>query len=185
MMRLPQVSQSIIGWSLDLPLTSKPAHVDSGEATSAMSVEHTLATIEAYIAALLRGDDFEAFFAGDIVVTFVGIGRVVKGQIRGKQAINRLLHGQVDVDLEIRHLMVGPGRASHEAALMSAQHREVAGTPPSRGSVDRLHSVFYELAAGKITALRIHGLTDDLFQHSLTIPGYIAVTNDDAVSSGY
>ena len=51
-MRLPQVSQSIIGWSLDLPLTSKPAHVDSGEATSAMSVEHTLATIEAYIAAL-------------------------------------------------------------------------------------------------------------------------------------
>jgi hypothetical protein len=108
---------------------------------------------------------------------------VVKGRTRGKQAINRLLHGQFDAELEIRHLMVGPGRASHEAALIGAQLWEVARTPPNGGSDDTLHSVFYELAAGKITALRIHGLTDDLFRHRLAIPGYVAVTDDGATSS--
>jgi predicted ester cyclase len=184
-MRPPRFTQSIIGWALDLPLTSKPAHVVSGQATSTMSAEQTQATMEAYVAALLRGDDVEAFFADDIVVTFVGIGRVVKGRTRGKQAITRLLHGQFDAELEIRHLMVGPGRASHEVARIGAHLWEVAGIPPNGGSVDILHSVFYELADGKITALRVHGLTDDLYRRRLVIPGYVAVTNDDAVSSDY
>jgi hypothetical protein len=119
-MRPPRFTQSIIGWALDLPLTSKPAHAVSGQATSTMSAEQTQATMEAYVAALLRGDDVEAFFADDIVVTFIGIGRVVKGRTRGKQAITRLLHGQVGAELEIGHLMVGPGRASHEGALIGA-----------------------------------------------------------------
>jgi hypothetical protein len=150
-----------------------------------MSEEQTLATMEAYIAALLRGDGFETFFAGDIVMTFVGIGRVVKGRTRGMQAINRLLHGRCGAELEIRHLMVGPGRASHEAALIGAQLWELAGTLPNGGRVDILYSVFYELADGKITALRVHGLTDDVFRHRLAIPAYVAVTNDDAASSSY
>jgi SnoaL-like domain len=184
-MRPPRFTQSILGWSLDLPLPSKPAHIVSGQATPAMSEEQTLATMEGYIAALLRGDDFESFFAEEIVVTFVGIGRVVKGRTRGKQAINRLLYGQFKAELEIRHLIVGPGRASHEAALIGAQPWEVAAVPPNGGSVDILHGVFYELADGKITALRVHGLTDDLYRRSLAIPGYVAVTNDDAASSSF
>jgi hypothetical protein len=184
-MRPPRFSQSIIGWALDLPLTSAPGQIVSGGAAVTMSTAQTQATMEAYVAALLRGDDFESFLASDVVVTFVGIGRVVKGRTRGKQAINRLLHGQLDADLEIRHLMVGPGRASHEAALIGAQVWEVARTSPNGGSVDILHSVFYELADGKITALRIHGLTDDLYRRRLAIPGYVAVTNDDAASSDY
>jgi hypothetical protein len=182
-MRPPRVSQSIIGWALDLPLTSKPAHVVSGGDTVTMSTEQTLATMEAYVAALLKGEAYEAFFADDIVVTFVGIGRVVKGPAAGKQAIDRLLHGELDAELAIRRLLVGPGLASHEAALIGAQLWKVARTPPSGRRVDIRHSVFYELANGKITALRVHGLSEDLFQQLWVIPGNVAVTHDDAASS--
>jgi len=134
-----------------------------------MSVEQTQATMEAYIASLLNSDDYQSFFADDIVVTFAGIGRVVKGRTAGKQAIDGLLNGDFEAELEIKHVMVGLGRASHEATLIGAQLWEVAGAPPNGRRVDILHSVFYELKDDKITALRIYGLVDGLVRQLSTV----------------
>jgi hypothetical protein len=138
-------SQSIIGWSLDLPLTSTPGRVVSGGTTVAMNIAQTQATVDAYVASLLRGE--------------------------------------LDAELAITHLLVGPGIASHEATLIGARLSKVAGALPNRSRLDIQHSVFYDLANGKIIALRVHGLTDDLFQHHWATGEHVALTDNGDTAS--
>jgi ketosteroid isomerase-like protein len=133
-------------------------------------VEQTQATMEAYSAALLSGDAYEVFFADDIVVTFVGSGLVMKGSTAAKHAIDTLHHEALEAELEIKHVTIGPGWAAHEAELIGAQTWKVAGTPPSGRRVNIPYSVFYEMANGKITALRVYGLADVLVQQRLARP---------------
>jgi hypothetical protein len=77
---------------------------------------------------MLKDDAHESFFADDIVVKFVGAGHMAKGPAAAKQVIAALRHGKFDAELVIKDVMVGPGRASQEAALIGAE----LGRPPGR-----------------------------------------------------
>jgi predicted ester cyclase len=172
-MRRPQTAVSIIAWSLGLPLTAtQPAHVVSADtrATGTMTVEQTQETLAAYIAALLDGGAYETFFVDDIVVTIVGCERGIKGSDQAKHAIDALHHEKFEAELAIRHVMVGPGQAALEAEFIGVQVDKWAGIPPNGRRVDVPYSVFFELAGGKITALRLYGLAEGLYRQMTTVP---------------
>jgi predicted ester cyclase len=137
---------------------------------SAMTVEQTQMTMQAYADALLGGGPYETFFAEDVVVTLVGAGPDLKGPAAAKQAIDALHHEQFDAKPEVTSLVIGPGQAALEAKFIGTQTGDFAGIPSTGKKVNVPYSVFYELKDGKITALRIYGLVDGLV-HQLSPTG--------------
>lgn len=137
---------------------------------STMTVEQTRATMEGYLETMLSGGAYETYFAGDIVVTFVGSEEKITGPDAAKRAIDALLHEQFDAKLKIQRLTVGPGRAALEVDLTGRQIGIFAGIPANGRYVEVLFGVFSELEDGEITAQRIYGLTDGLYRQLVTIP---------------
>ena len=77
-------------------------------------------------------------------------------------AIVELHEETFDARPELTNLVVGEGMAAVEAVFVGTQMEEFAGIPASGQQVAVPYAVFYDLADGKITALRIHGFATGL-----------------------
>jgi hypothetical protein len=173
-MQRPRTTVSIIAWSLGLPMTSsQPTFIATAEADTAatMTIEQTQAAFEAYLDALLAQHAGEDCFAEEITVTFVETGEVFKGPNAAQRALRRLDPKQFDAELEIRQVMVGAGLVAYEAKFVGAQTAKATAAAPNGRRVDLLYSVFGEVYAGKMSALRVHGLADVLRAKRACSPG--------------
>ena len=120
-----------------------------------MSVESER-TIRAYLEALLHGGDFAAFFSDDVVWTTMETGE----QIHGREAVRDFivdLHSRMfRASPEIGHVAVTDGGAALEAVFAGTHIGEFAGIPATGAEVRLPYTVFYDLAGGRITALRAY-----------------------------
>lgn len=144
-------------------ITSGGPFVAAQEATT-MAIQETETALQAYADALLGGGTYETFFADDVVLTVVGAGMETRGPGAAKQAIDALHTEQFDAAPEITNVIVGAGTAALEIDFIGTHTGEFAGIAATGAEVNVPYSVFYELADGKITALRIYALADGLVQ---------------------
>jgi predicted ester cyclase len=167
------VGKAVLGLGLGLvvllgTLTTRAGVIAQDE--SPMTAAETRATMEAYAAALLGGGAYEAYFANDIVVTMTGVPGEITGPAAAKAAIDAIHHEQFDAKPELTTLVVGEGTAAAELMFVGTHTGEFAGIAATGKEVSVPYSVFYELADGKITALRIYALAEGLVQQLQAAP---------------
>ena len=107
-----------------------------------MSLERTRETLMAYAQAILARSAYADYFGDDVVYTVMNNGE----ETRGRAAVERRIDADHEAarELRLRNLIVGEGQATAEADFVS---RDGAVTP---------YCVTYDLADGKITALRLY-----------------------------
>jgi len=153
-----------LGLAITLGMIIAPRVGVGAQQAAPMTAAETRETMEAYAAALLGGGAYEAFFAADIVLTMTGVPGEITGPAAAKAAIDAIHHEQFDAHPEVVTLVVGEGTAAIEAVFVGTQTGEFAGIAPTGKAVSVPYGVFYELAGGKITALRIYALAEGLVQ---------------------
>lgn len=121
---------------------------DADGADRPMSAEWTRRTMDAYLAAVAGEGSVAGYFADDVVIEVVGSGQETKG----REAVADL-HDAAAGRVVVTRLVVGEGRAAAEAELAGGLPGMAPGEPRMRAP----YGVFYELAYGEITALRIYG----------------------------
>jgi predicted ester cyclase len=129
----------------------------SSPAAGAMSLEETQAVMDAYLAALVAREDIAPFFSDDIVLELVDVGQQIQGREAVAGGIVELHQQSFDARPELTNLIVGEGTAAIEAVFVGTHTGEFAGIPATGTEVAVPYAVFYDLANGEITALRIHG----------------------------
>ena len=129
---------------------------------SSMSLEETHAVIDAYLAALVAREDITPFFSDDVILELVDVGQ----RIQGRDAVAGVIVGwqqqSFDARPELTNLIVGEGTAAIEAVFVGTHTGEFAGIPASGKQVAVPYAVFYDMAEGQITALRIHGFVSGM-----------------------
>jgi steroid delta-isomerase-like uncharacterized protein len=121
-----------------------------------MSVEETERTIRAYLDALLSGGDFASYFADEVSWTTMETGDQIHGRVAVRDFIVTL-HSQVfDASPELGNLTTTEGVAAIESVFVGTHIAEFAGIPATGAAVRLPYSVFYDISAGKIDALRAY-----------------------------
>ena len=131
---------------------------------SAMTAEETRATMEAYIAALIDGGDYDTYFSDDVVVTMTGMPGEITGPAAAKTAIDAMHHEQFDATPELTSMVIGEGTAAAELIFVGTHTGEFAGIAATGKAVEVPYSAFYQLSDGKITTLRLYALVEGLVQ---------------------
>jgi steroid delta-isomerase-like uncharacterized protein len=129
---------------------------------AAMSVAETQLVIDAYLTALVAREDIAPFFSDDVVVELVDVAQVIQGRDAVAGAIVALHEQMFDARPELTNLIVGEGTAAVEAVFVGTHTGEFAGIPATGKEVAVPYAVFYDVADGEITALRIHGFASGL-----------------------
>jgi steroid delta-isomerase-like uncharacterized protein len=127
-----------------------------------MSLEETQAVIDGYLTALVDREDIAPFFSDDVVLTLVEFGQEIQGREAVAGAIVDLHQQTFDARPEVMNLIVGEGKAAGEFVFIGTHTGEFAGIPTTGRSVQVPYTVFYDLADGQITALRIQGFASGI-----------------------
>jgi predicted ester cyclase len=158
------VSMALIGLVVALPVLRTSAQDSSPAAgePSLMSVEETQAAIDAYLTALVAREDIAPFFSDDAMLVLADVDQVIEGREEVAGAIVGLHEQSFDARPEVTNLIVSEGTAAVEAVFVGTHTDEFVGIPATGREVAVPYAVFYELADGEITALRIHGFATGL-----------------------
>src|SRR3954468_6620308 len=127
-----------------------------------MSVAETQAVIDAYLTALVAREDIAPFFKDDVVLELVDVGQRIQGRDEVAGVIEGWQQQSFDARPELTNLIVGEGTAAIEAVFAGTQTGEFAGIPASGKHVAVPYAVFYDMADGQITAVRIHGFVSGM-----------------------
>jgi predicted ester cyclase len=127
-----------------------------------MSAEQVREIMQSYVEALLARGDYRRFFADEIRFEVVGTDQRVQGAESADQAIRFLHEVAFDAHPEITNVLVDDHGAAAEATFVGTHVGEFAGIGATGSAVRVPYSVFYELDAGTITALRIYMPMDQL-----------------------
>ena len=122
-----------------------------------ISVAETHAVIDAYLTALVAREDIAPFFSDDVVLELVDVGQHIQGREAVADAIVGLHQQAFDAHPQITNLIASEGTAAVEAVFIGTHTGEFVGIPATGRDVAVPYAVFYDLADGEITALRIHG----------------------------
>src|SRR3954453_10815448 len=141
--------------SRSVPLPRQSA-VTGAQKEPEMSLERTESTIRAYLDALMNGGDFAAFFADDVLWTTMETA----DEIRGREAVSEFitaLHSQLfNASPELVSVEIADGVAGLEAAFVGTHIAEFDGIPATGAAVRLPYCMFYDVADGKIVALRAY-----------------------------
>ena len=163
--RVGVVAVSVVATAAPLGVVAtsvpEPEPTDSSPPV-AMSIEETQAVMDTYIAALLAREDIAPYFSDDVVLELVDVGQRVEGRDEVVAAIVELHEQTFDAAPELTNAVIGEGTAAAEVVFVGTHTGDFAGIPASGQQVAVPYAVFYDLADGKITALRIHGLATGL-----------------------
>ena len=121
-----------------------------------MSEQDTEQTIRGYLDALLSGGDFASFFADDVRWTTMETGEEIRGRESVKGFIIALHNQLFDARPELRNVTTADGVAAIEAVFVGTHTAEFAGVPATGAAVSLPYSVSYDVAGGKIEALRAY-----------------------------
>ena len=107
-----------------------------------MSVAETRELMAAYGQALLGHADYARYFSDDVTLTVMNGGQ----ETRGREAVAREIDAQHQraSEVRLRNMIVGEGQAAAEAEFVGADRAVVP------------YAVAYDLADGKIAALRLY-----------------------------
>lgn len=128
----------------------------------AMSLEETQAVMDAYFAALVAREDIAPYFSDDVFFELVDVGQRVEGRDEVVDAIVELHQHTFDAHPDVKNVVIGEGTAAAEVVFVGTQTGDFAGIPASGQQVAVPYAAFYDLADGKITAIRIHGFATGL-----------------------
>jgi ketosteroid isomerase-like protein len=120
-----------------------------------MSTQDVGALLQQYFEVLLARGDYARFFADDIALTLNGADER-HGPSEAERAIRYMHQVAFDARPEPKGLIVSESSAAVEAEFVGRHVAEFAGVPPTGRSVRVPYSVFYDVADGKITSLRIY-----------------------------
>jgi steroid delta-isomerase-like uncharacterized protein len=131
-------------------------------ASTTMSIDETQAVMDAYLDALVAREDIAPYFSDDVAFELVDVGQRVEGRDAVVDAIVELHQHTFDAHPQVQNLVIGEGAAAVEVVFVGTQTGEFAGIPATGMEVAVPYSVFYDLADGKITTLRIYGFATGL-----------------------
>ena len=109
-----------------------------------------------YLDALIKREDFPAYFTDDVVATFEGTDQRADGRDAAAQLIRYVHEGAFDARMELRNLLTDEGKAAIEADFAGTHTGEFAGIPATSRAVRVPYSVIYDLRGDRISALRIY-----------------------------
>ncbi len=121
-----------------------------------MSAEHVRRTLESYLEALSARADYSRFFADDITFEVLWSDTSARGPQEVEQAIRFLHEIAFDAAPEVLGIVVGEDGAAVEFAFVGTHIGDFGGVEPRGNSVRVPYSAFYEVADGRITALRVY-----------------------------
>ncbi len=127
-----------------------------------MSAEEIRETMQAYVEVLRARGDYGRFFSDDIAFEIVGTDQRARGAEATEQAIRFMHEVAFDAVPEVTNVLVDNHGAAGEAIFVGTHVGEFAGIPATGNPVRVPYSVFYDLDAGRITALRIYMPMDQL-----------------------
>jgi steroid delta-isomerase-like uncharacterized protein len=109
-----------------------------------------------YLDALIKRDDFPAYFTDDVVATFEGTDQRADGRDAAAQLIRYVHEGAFDARMELKNLLTDEGKAAIEADFAGTHTGEFGGIPATSRAVRVPYSVIYDLRGDRISALRIY-----------------------------
>lgn len=121
-----------------------------------MTQDDTERTVRQYLAALLNGGDFAAFFADDVVWTTMETGDRVQGREAVRDFIVGLHTQMFAASPELVNVTFSDGVAGLEALFVGKHIADFAGVPATGTTVRMPYSVFYDVTGGQIVALRAY-----------------------------
>jgi len=121
-----------------------------------MAIEETKQVLGEYVDALLGGGDFGVHFADDVRWTTMETGEVISGRDAVRDFIIAFHTQLFDASPELGGIVCGDGSAALEAVFAGKHIGEFAGVEATGAEVRVPYSMFYEVRAGKITALRAY-----------------------------
>ena len=127
-----------------------------------MSAEQIRETVEQYLEALLARGRYGRFFDDDIEFAIVGTDQRTRGAQAAEQAIRFMHETAFDAEPELTNLVVDDHGAAAEALFVGTHTGDFSGVSATGNSVRVPYSVFYDVDAGRITALRIYMPMDQL-----------------------
>ena len=121
-----------------------------------MSAEQVRGTVEAYVEVLRARGEFGRFFADDVEFVLMGTDQQARGAQAAEQTIRFLHETAFDAQPEISNLVVGDRSAAAEALFVGTHTGEFLGVSATGKSVRVPYSVFYDVEADRITAVRVY-----------------------------
>ena len=113
-------------------------------------------TLDAYLQALLSFGDYSRFLGEDVIVTFMGTDRTVRGRAAARQLID-FIHAQAfKTAIKVNTIVCGEAQALVEAEFVGTHIGDFEGVPASHRHVRVPYAVVYDVANRQITALRIY-----------------------------
>jgi steroid delta-isomerase-like uncharacterized protein len=140
------------------PRFERPAELSP----SAMSIDETQAVIDPYLAALAGREEIAPYLSDDVVIELVDVGQRIQGRDEVVATIVELHEVTFDARPEVTNVVIGEGTAAAELVFVGTHTGEFAGIPASGKEVAVPYAAFYDVADGKITAVRIHGFATGL-----------------------
>jgi predicted ester cyclase len=129
-----------------------------------MSAERVRETVEKYVEVLRARGEYGRFFGDDIEFVLMGTEQQARGARAAEETIRFLHETAFDADPEISKLVVGDHSAAAEAWFVGTHTGDFLGVSATGKSVRVPYSVFYDVEADKITAVRVYMPMDQLLE---------------------
>lgn len=127
-----------------------------------MSAAQIRETLQQYVEVLLARGDYGRFFDDDIEFALMGTDQQSRGAQAAEQTIRFLHETAFDAEPEFANLVVDDHGAAAEAVFVGTHTGDFSGVSATGNPVRVPYSVFYDLGADKISALRIYMPMDQL-----------------------
>ena len=127
-----------------------------------MSSEQIRETVQQYLEALLARGEYGRFFDDDIEFALMGTDQQTRGAQAAEQTIRFLHETAFDAEPEITKLVADDHGAAAEALFVGTHTGDFSGVSATGKTVRVPYSVFYDVDADKIKALRIYMPMDQL-----------------------
>jgi steroid delta-isomerase-like uncharacterized protein len=121
-----------------------------------MSAAQVRDVLTAYAEVLLARGDYARFFSDDVHFEVMGTDQVADGPEAAEQAIRFLHEVAFDANPEIVNVVADDHGAAAEAIFAGTHISDFAGIPATGTAVRVPYSVVYDVAEGRISALRIY-----------------------------
>lgn len=121
-----------------------------------MSAQQIRETIEQYVEVLLARGDYGRFFDDDIEFAVMGTDQQGRGAEVAERAIRFLHETAFDAKPEFTHLVVDEHSAAAEAVFVGTHTGDFSGVSATGNPVRVPYSVFYDVDADRIKALRVY-----------------------------
>lgn len=143
-----------------MPVARHPTRIGEG----LRATEASRGAVVAFLNALAAGDDCGNHVNDEVTHTAMETGEVTRGRDAVVRWIDHLYREAFAASVEVRSLVVENERAFLEADFVGTHVGEFAGIPPSGRMVRAPLAVAYDLANGRIAALRVYLPLDALIR---------------------